>query len=415
MISQAKKFLFMGNSSYSNRGCEAIVRGTMEIFRREFEEVTITSAYFPDQGCSDAEGELDNAIHHNPLRFLPRWSASWFAWQALKRMSEDQAGHLYFRSLQIEADKADAILLVGGDNYSLDYGALSLELHKRVSLFGFGSGKPVVLWGASIGPFSQDKAIESSMARLLNRMALITVRESRSIAYLQSIGVEHNVCSMSDPAFLMHPKPVELPDDVEHLLQRGCVGLNLSPLIGVYGDNGFEDWRKRAPQLISRLHKEIGMPLLLIPHVTSDSGQMSLRDDFLFMNHALQALGNEVQDVLLLGNNYSAEQTKWVISRLKAFAGARMHSAVAAISTCVPTLFIGYSIKAQGMSEDIYGHSDHIIDGRNLDPVVFSKKYKSFIERTDDIRQKLEAVMPGYREKAMHGSQALREVLRDEP
>ena len=34
--SELSKFLFVGNGPYKNRGCEAIVRGTMNILRQHF-------------------------------------------------------------------------------------------------------------------------------------------------------------------------------------------------------------------------------------------------------------------------------------------------------------------------------------------------------------------------------------------
>ena len=55
---------------------------------------------------------------------------------------------------------------------------------------------------------------------------------------------------------------------------------------------------------------------------------------------------------------YNAPETKWIISKMKFFAGARTHSTIAALSSYVPTLSFAYSIKAKGINKDIFGHED---------------------------------------------------------
>ena len=37
------------------------------------------------------------------------------------------------------------------------------------------------------------------------------------------------------------------------------------------------------------------------------------------------------------------------------FIGARTHATIAAYSSCVPTLVVGYSIKARGIAKDLFG------------------------------------------------------------
>lgn len=55
--------------------------------------------------------------------------------------------------------------------------------------------------------------------------------------------------------------------------------------------------------------------------------------------------------VEVLPQFYSAPELKWIISRLDWFAGARMHSTIAGISSGVPTMGLAYSDKAYGVFE----------------------------------------------------------------
>lgn len=66
----------------------------------------------------------------------------------------------------IESDIAscDALLVIGGDNITLDYGIESLIWHIRLAQHAQRMGKKMMVWGASIGPFSTEPVIEKFAA-----------------------------------------------------------------------------------------------------------------------------------------------------------------------------------------------------------------------------------------------------------
>ena len=103
----------------------------------------------------------------------------------------------------------------------------------------------------------------------------------------------------------------------------------------------------------------------------------------------------------------NAPQLKWVISNCKMFIGARTHSTIAAYSTCVPTLVIGYSVKARGIAKDLFGTDKNYVvpvqSLKNEDDMV-----RSFIwleSNFEQIKQKLEDKIPQYCEKAIWAQQ----------
>ena len=59
-----KKFLLVGDGRYSNRGCEAIVRGTVEVLSRVFTDSKFILSPFGAHIEEDAESETDNRIEH---------------------------------------------------------------------------------------------------------------------------------------------------------------------------------------------------------------------------------------------------------------------------------------------------------------------------------------------------------------
>ena len=50
-----------------------------------------------------------------------------------------------------------------------------------------------------------------------------------------------------------------------------------------------------------------------------------------------------------------AEKLKGYISKCSFFVGARTHSTIAAYSSNIPTLVIGYSVKSKGIAKDLFG------------------------------------------------------------
>ena len=104
-------------------------------------------------------------------------------------------------------------------------------------------------------------------------------------------------------------------------------------------------------------------------------------------------------------------QLKDVISRCEVFVGARTHATIAAYSTCVPTLVVGYSVKARGIAKDLFGTDEnYVLPVQELKEE--SDLWNSFqwvYQRRDDIRKHLQEMMPDYIEQAASAGIELKE------
>jgi colanic acid/amylovoran biosynthesis protein len=437
--SEGGLFVLAGNWAYSNRGCEAIVRGTTALFREEVGECRFISNYFTEEKCPDAQREMDPSIIHRPFPFLKRYSLPWIHDQIARRLfHRPPFGRVMSQTLRrsLEEKEVKAVLMLGGDNLSLDYGGA--DTYFGLSSLAVAHNLPVTVWGASIGPFTSDPDYERWATEKLRKISLLCARETETLAYLASIGLEENVILAADPAFHLQPSPCELPADIEMALLEGCIGLNLSPLMRQYmhGDELSRLWQKSrlfyrymhrdeisrslqksllswaqvAAEIVRGLLNRFSQPLLLIPHVMSEAGDVE-RDDYLFLRRVAQ-LVQEPERVFVLGPNLNAAQTKWVISRLRVFAGARTHSTLAAISSGVPTICIGYSMKARGIAKDVYGHLEWLVKGQDLiDPSVLCDRLVSLCDQESAIRQHLERVNPTFRQRAREALKRFLDII----
>lgn len=409
-------FALAGNGSYSNRGCEAITRGTAYLLRQKFGNCSFISNYFPSQGSRDIQQEIDPNVLHRPFPRLKPYSLPWIQEQIMRKVFHQpynvaQVSQVFRQTLQ----EVDGVLMLGGDNFTLDNS--NPKVHFKLNRLALEHKLPVVIWGATVGSFTHNPKFEQWAAKELRQVSLICARETETQKYLASIGVTDNVILAADPAFYLQPSICKLPSEIEEILAEGCIGLNLSPFmhrflrLSSFEENSLNAWTQVAVEVIHHLVRYSSCPLLLIPHVTSETGNIET-DDYLFLRKIAQII-EEPERVFVLGPDLNAEQTKWVISQVRVFAGARTHSTLAAISSGVPTVCIGYSMKAKGITKDVYGHLEWLIKGQDLvkDPAIFYNRLMSLCTQEDELRAHLVQVNSIFQQRARDAVDRLAELI----
>ncbi len=413
MVNDRPQFILAGNGSYENRGCEAIVRGTLKILRAYYDNprvICISRFESDEQYTKQCQHETDDAILHLATRKLDKKELMKNFWKpkildgGFKYFFKRDAFYSWsFGDMLPYLNEAKAVLSIGGDNYSLDYGvpraftALDDLVRTR--------GKPIIIFGASIGPFYAMPDYERFMGAHLRKVTGIFAREMATIGYLRNIGVTENVYPVADPAFLMDPvKPDGI--DAEIPIEKGAIGINLSPLISNYmADGKLDIWTKIAAQNIETISRKTEMPLYLIPHVTNlDS------DDYQFMKRALSLIPGMNDNIKIVPPIYNAAELKWIISRMSLFIGARTHSTIAALSSGVPTLSIAYSIKSQGINKELFGHTNYCISPKDLTPENVSAQILKILDREGDIRKELSDRIPLIQRSALNAGMKLHQI-----
>jgi len=395
-------FVLYGNGPLLNRGCEAILLSTMGLVNKSFGVSDFASCpHYTKDVLTDRDIFFAENLQHISPRCPPkRFSAEWITNRVHRTLGTGR--DIYFSSL---LPKTTACLVLGGDNLSLDYGKglprLQLntleKLHRR--------RVPTVIWGASIGPFTKDPELEQYAATVLKKVNLICVRESLSKQYLEQIGVVDNVKLAPDPAFTLETQQPELPEEIQQMINEPCLGFNLSPLLSIYSQNP-ERWTQQAAELLKALDEAVDMPILLIPHVfTSNS------DDFAFLSDVLSKMPQTNNRIVVLPSHYNASQSKWVISKLHVFIGARTHATIAALSSQVPTLSLGYSVKAEGINKDIFNNLDWVLPLDELSPESLRDRVTKLLSQADEIRSHLAREIPNYRLRAAKAGEYLKAIV----
>lgn len=399
MSSPLPLFILDGNGPCLNRGCEAILRTTLTILDTALGKARYISS--PGSGPSEMDSRT---VVHPDLVHLPASKPLTSVWGRLRQRTYCTLGINDNVVFQPYLTEATAVLELGGDNLTLDYGVPQTVFRRMEAIRRH--GKPIIIWGASIGPFSEEPELERRYISWLKQTELILVRETETQNYLASNGVTKNVRLVADPAFLLEPAPTSLPVEQTVALGSGCaVGLNLSPLFGRYLD-GPSTWVVQARDLLRSVDQHVDCPIFLIPHVIKPNN-----NDHAFLSDVLSATGTTKNPIYLLDSSYDACQTKWIIAQLSMFIGARTHSTIASLSSEVPTISLGYSAKARGINQDIFGHLRWLVPLHELTQYRLSEVLEDLSGNLVAVRHELRQKMPSYRQQSLNSGQILYDFL----
>lgn len=386
-----KKFYLTGQRTFGNRGCEAIVRSTVLRLNQTFGDVEIL---VPSDDIERDQKQWP-VSEQQGVRFveayLPIQTRLWAHLQRLPLKVLKTASWPFPipKQLRDQIKSVDAVLSVGGDNYSLDYRLPSLLM--GIDHLAMDLGKPVFIWGASVGPFEAEPHFVPTIREHLAKIAFIAARESITYDYLtETLGLK-NVIQMADPAFTLAKEPVDTSAFWPQNGGDGIVGLNISPLIERYKKNG-QDLRMETIQFIRDVVAR-GYGVLLVPHVIPLDGAVK-NNDAIYMAGMLAELQDLGNAVTIMPAHFNASQIKQVISQLRFFIGARTHATIAALSNGVPTLSISYSVKAKGINKDLLGDMPVVLPTPELSAASLMAGLNYLISNEAQIQSELEDKLP---------------------
>ena len=372
-----KYFLFNHVGSL-NHGCEAIVRGTVNIVDNADKNAQfVLSSFAPetDSGITEVE---KRTFAVRQLSFMEKLVS---AFNIKVRHSEEYALRKMYSDITAQAQDCDICVSIGGDTYC--YGdnhgiqVLTRELKK--------SGKKVVLWGASIG---EEDLSEEKLQSLKDFDAIFT-RESLTYELLKNKNANENIFLNPDPAFCMERDDVKL---IEGFTKENTLGLNVSPLVEGYNP----EITKVTSDFIRYVLENTTLNILLVPHVVEKGN-----NDYEYMTQFYEQFKDSGR-VEILPPDLNAKQYKGYIANTRFFIGARTHATIAAYSSGVPTAVLGYSVKSRGLAKDLFGEELYVLNSRKLtdaQPVIDT--FNSLVENENEIKGVLMKKIPLYLRNAM--------------
>lgn len=427
---QNQIILYMHAGS-GNHGCEAIVNSLCHMI----DEDAVLVSY---RGNEDWQYTLKDLCEIKQERSFEEHRLAHIAYYAYRMLTREAASFLRYRYGDIFKQPMSPLAIsIGGDNYCYDSMLSDLRL---ANLAFTKKGTKTVLLGCSIEPELLKRGQGAQADQILedlSRYHLIIARESltyealcdafakrreqsnsnnnsnnnnrnilniRSTSNIQITPDFPRIVQIPDPAFTLGYVRKKVPDG---FWKGNTVGVNVSPLIqkseSVPGIT-----MKCYEELIEWIIEHTDMQIALIPHVVWKNN-----DD----RKPLSGLYEKYKSTerLVQIPDGSCEELKGYISQCRFFVGARTHATIAAYSTCVPTLVVGYSVKAAGIAQDLFGSQEHyVLPVQSLkDPQDLVCEFQWLMEQENSIREHLQKKIPDYQEQALRTGEEINHLWEE--
>lgn len=390
-----KNIILYGHGGSGNHGCEAIIRSLTKILKHtELQPVVLMSlkptedAKYDLNKIVDIKDVLTKQTSRTNLQFISAY---------IKMKVFNQYEHLdilpYVKVLS-PYRKNSIALSIGGDNYC--YGDISIYacLNKMYNKQHI----KTAFIGCSVEP---DTINNPKMIADLQRYSLIIARESITYKAMVKAGLS-NVKLLPDPAFQLDRVDLPLP---KGFIEGNTVGINLSPMV-MNCETDDNITLKNYELQIEHIIETTDMQIALIPHVVwaENNDRVPLRMLFEKYKHTGRVVMIE---------DHNCMELKGYIARCRFMIAARTHASIAAYSTCVPTLVVGYSVKAKGIAKDIFGtHENYVLPVQSLTREDdLTNAFDWIYKNEDQIRKHLQAMMPEYRDRALLIGEELKKIM----
>ncbi len=368
----ARPIILYMHAGSGNHGCEAIADSTVRLIAgirkqqgadEKLPLVIGTNSLMEDRRYSLGDLEKQGLCSLAEDRHIDRDFFAHVLYYGYRKLSGDRESFLRYRfkdlfkvyeeqcrragqnSYEPAGDgRRPLAVSIGGDNYCYPEMVEDLILAHNVFIK---KGFETILWGCSIEP---DSLKDEALLQDLKSYDRIYARESITYNALEKAGIgKDRLILRKDPAFDLICDDSKAPAE-----DKGpYVGINLSPMVLDRAKDP-EAVRNSYRNFIRYILDNTDSTVLLVPHVVWNSN-----DD----RKPLQEFYEEFRDTgrVQLLQDAPAEVLKGCISKCSFFVGARTHSTIAAYSSKVPTLVIGYSVKSRGIATDLFGTDENYV------------------------------------------------------
>ena len=386
-----RKIFLYNHGGSENHGCEALVRTVCELFKEEdiilYSEMPQQDLHYGIQQFADVKS-AKNAYSKLSPSFIK-------AYYSLKKKNDYfSIDILPYRKTIKEFRTGDIEISVGGDIYCYDDYPKYIQLHQMICQ----RGCKTILLGCSLNEklFNDPKFVED-----MKLYDYISARESLTYELLKKAGLK-SIGLSPDSAFTLPKEEVQLPSN---FIENNTVGINVSPLVmeREQEDNVLLD---NYRNLIAYILNKTDYAVALIPHVI-----WSGNDDRSILNKLYDEFKKSERIAVIQDCN--CMQLKGYIAKCRFFVGARTHATIAAYSTEVPTLVVGYSIKSRGIAKDIFGREENYVIP--IEQIKEENKLtQAFIwlqENENHIKEHLKKRMPQYIKDAENVKEKIKEFF----
>jgi len=336
-----KKVVISGYHGYNNSGDEAILVAMIKNIKRLYKDIDIIA-----------------------LSYIPEKTKEMYNIDTIYRFD--------YKAIRNALKESDVLISGGGSLIQDLTSSRSLLYYLAIILTAKFYKKDVMLYGNGIGPVNK-RVNRYLVKKVINKVNLITLRESSSKLVLDKLGVNKpDIYIAADPVFTLESIGEK---EAEKILEKECIPMD-KPLIGIcirnwkHEENYVEKISELCDQLIEK-----GNNVLFIP--------MQYPNDVDISNTILSKMNNKGY---ALKENYQSFEILGVVNFLSIVISMRLHMLIYAAIQNKPMIGIIYDPKVKAYLEEIDMPALENIDDLDVNSIVdifddINLNYKTYEEK----------------------------------
>lgn len=152
-----------------------------------------------------------------------------------------------------------------------------------------------------------------------------------------------------------------------------------------------------------------GHNVLVIPHSARSGSDKTHNNDLPLCRELKRRVADDPQ-VIVLDDEYTSQQLRYVIGGCDLFLASRFHAMVSSLSMSVPTLVVGWGHKYQEVLE-MFGLEEWALAHGDLSAETLSERFSALEQRADDVTALLARNLPAVKERSLAQAGLIAEVV----
>ena len=304
----------------------------------------------------------------------------------------------------LQVNNSDVILDISGYAYGDSWGIGSTQRTLAIAAYCKAKGKPYLFLPQAWGTFS-DQKLAGNVTRICKVSGLVYARDNRSLSYLMSISDSSALHKevVPDIAFKFKSEKSQVGSEI---LEKYGIDLKNESLIGVVpneqifrrgcGKGKNDQYIKTVVRMVNYCIEELGVIAVLMPHHIARPGDSKTGD--LPLCALIRDGVKDKKRCVSLDKDYSAATIKSIIGQLDLLVASRYHSLIAALSSKIPVVAIGWSHKYPELL-GLFGMEDYSVDFTELNKISFLDILKKAWVSRNDNRQIIRKRLPSIEQK----------------
>ena len=307
----------------------------------------------------------------------------------------------------------DILVDASGISFTDDRSFINILINTLWFLPGIISGIPMVKVSQSMGPYN--KWYVKLLARLvLKKLDFMVCRGNKSYEYTKEFLGSKNIFDLPDTAFCLKMVENEDADDLlrkYNLKAEEYIAVGPSYVMRDHFDNGV--YSDIVALTLNNLSKKTGMKILLVPHSWLHNVQIgadTVNDDLAVCREIAKKLSHD-NGCEIVEEEMSARHMKALIGRSYMAIGSRYHFLIAALSSGVASMALGWSHKYREVFQE-FNIEEYVLEYQDMNAQNVSTMAEKLYENRESVKDKIHKNLDSVMMRSAKNEQLIADLLK---